>query len=159
MRLTPKIEATIVAQIRAGSFPSIAAESAGVPRRTFRRWLQRGRERQNSCYGRFRRHVREAQANARAKAEIDARSKDVKFWLRYGPGQATPPWAVAKRRARTGREAEASRVELLRLIGQLTQLLDPFPEARLVLTQFLDASAGEGAKSSTLLRSVANRDQ
>lgn len=157
MRLTPKIEATIVAQIRAGSFPSIAAESAGVPRRTFRCWLRRGRERRGRRYWRFWRHVREAQANARAKAEIDVRNKDVKFWLRYGPGQATPPWAAAKRRTRNGRAAETGRVELLKLIGQLTQLLDPFPEARLVLTQFLDASSAH--EGSTLLRSVANRDQ
>jgi hypothetical protein len=156
MRLTPKIEATIVAQIRAGSFPSIAAESAGVPRRTFQRWLQRGRERRGRRYWRFWRQVREAQANARAKAEIDARNKDVKFWLRYGPGQAAPPWAAAKRRARTGRDAAAGRLELLKLIGQLTQLLEPFPEARLVLAQFLDASTSEG---STLLRSVANRGE
>jgi len=46
-------------------------------------------------------------------------------------------------------------VELLKLIGQLTQLLDPFPEARLVLAQFLDASTRD---DSTLLRSVANRN-
>ncbi|MBL8799967.1 MAG: hypothetical protein JNM56_39155 [Planctomycetia bacterium] len=148
MRLTPNLVALIVAQIRAGSFPSVAAEAAGVPREVFRRWLRRGRQRRRGRYARFRRQVRQAQAQARAKAEMDARNKDVKFWLRYGPGQAAPPWAAAKRPARSRDAAVAHQAELWRLLGDLTALLAPYPEARLALTQFLDVrpdSAGSAA--------------
>lgn len=146
MRLTPELETLIVAQIRAGSYPAIAAESAGVPRHIFRRWLRRGRKRPRSRYRQFWRHVREAQAQARAKAEMDARNKDVKFWLRYGPGQTAPLWTAAKRRSRAKHDPAAASAALLQLVGQLTQLLDPFPEARLVLTQFLDAGCHASPK-------------
>lgn len=139
MRLTPELEALIVAHIRAGSFPLVAAESAGVSRRQFQRWLRRGRTRPQGPYRRFWQQVRQAQAQARAKAEIDARNKDVKFWLRYGPGQTAPPWTAAKRRVRRA-NPDNSATALLQVLGQLAQLLEPFPEARLVLTQFLTAS-------------------
>jgi len=151
MRLTPNLIALIVAQIRAGSFPSVAAEAAGVPREVFRRWLRRGRKRRRGRYARFRREVRQAQAQARAKAEMDVRNKDVKFWLRYGPGQTSPPWAAAKRQARARDAAAASLAELRGLLGELTDLLAPFPEARLALTQFLDARPDSAGSRSPAL--------
>ncbi len=41
-RLTPALQEQIVAYIRAGGFPHVAAEAAGLPRRVFKRWLERG---------------------------------------------------------------------------------------------------------------------
>ena len=41
-RLTPALQEKIVAYIRAGGFPHVAAEAAGLPRRVFERWLERG---------------------------------------------------------------------------------------------------------------------
>ena len=40
--LTPAVEQAILSFIRAGGFPVVAAEAAGVPRAVFERWLARG---------------------------------------------------------------------------------------------------------------------
>ena len=42
IQLTPPIVKQIVAGIRAGAYPHVAAEAAGVPAATFADWLQRG---------------------------------------------------------------------------------------------------------------------
>ena len=40
--LTPELQGRIVAFVRAGGYPHVAAEAAGVPRHVFERWLKRG---------------------------------------------------------------------------------------------------------------------
>ena len=43
-RLTPEVHQCIIEQIDQGNYPEVAAQFAGIPRRTFERWLHDGRE-------------------------------------------------------------------------------------------------------------------
>jgi hypothetical protein len=96
-RLTPEIEQRIVGFIRAGGFPWVAAEAAGIPRKIFQLWLRRGKKpRAKKLYRNFYHGVLEARAQARLSAELETRKNDPRFWLRHGPGRekaGTPGWA------------------------------------------------------------------
>ena len=94
-KLTDAIEHKILVWIRSGVYPHVAAEAYGVPRALFEKWMRHGEKHRTQPYRRFWRKVREAQAQARLKAEMDARAKDARFWLHYGPGKEiadTPGW-------------------------------------------------------------------
>ena len=43
-RLTKELQDRIVAFVRIGGYPDVAARACGVPRRTFFEWMQRGRD-------------------------------------------------------------------------------------------------------------------
>src|SRR5438105_1422557 len=89
--LTPAVEQAILAYVRAGGFPHVAAEAAGVPRAVFERWLARGQEPGGPAkYRAFLEAVRQAQAQARLGAEVSARDDKPLDWLRSGPGRETP---------------------------------------------------------------------
>jgi hypothetical protein len=61
----------ILASIRAGGYPHVAAAAYGVPRELFNRWLRRGRRRKGpQTYRRLWRLVSEAVGRARLKAEM-----------------------------------------------------------------------------------------
>ncbi|MBY0522215.1 MAG: hypothetical protein K2R98_02390 [Gemmataceae bacterium] len=109
--LTPEIERLIIAAIRKGTAPGIAAATAGGGGQDFKRWMRSEPP--------FRQKVRQAWAQARAEAEWEVRKKDVKFWLRYGPGKPMP-------RRRAGKEDEA----MMQLVSVLFTALTPFPDAR-----------------------------
>lgn len=79
--LAPGVQAVICAEILAGATAEIAAESAGVSRRSFTRWLELGRS-GVPFYEPFWRAVRTARAIVRAKTEGMARLKDPLAWLR-----------------------------------------------------------------------------
>lgn len=135
--LTPVLAETITAYIRAGGYPHVAAEAAGVPRRVFQRWLRRGRRRhapkelQDLC-----RAVLQAHAQARLKAEIAILDHKPLDWLRYGPGKETnniPGWTVAAKPIVRGPRAESNllldpRVQVL--IQVVLDALNELPEAR-----------------------------
>lgn len=147
IQLTAEVEQRILAAIRAGAYPHVAAEAAGVPRQLFRRWLRQGKRRPDRTYGPFYRHVRQAQAQARLKAEIDARDKDVRFWLRYGPGKESadnPGWtSTVKPRplppADTGARTAA---QWNALLARILQVLTAFPEARAALIEAMQNEKG-----------------
>jgi len=86
----------ILASLRAGGFPQIAAAAYGVPQNIFARWLSRGRSRkQSGPFRAFARQLGEAAARARLKAEMAVYRDDPRFWLRHGPGKETrqaPGW-------------------------------------------------------------------
>jgi hypothetical protein len=136
--LTPAIVQQIVAGIRAGAYPHVAAEAAGVPAATFADWLQRG-EQNHRRYREFAAQVRQAQAQARLKAEIDARAADPRFWLRHGPGKETPevpgwtqPVKVLHRAASPGDDPFGS-AEWALLWTTILAALQDFPDARRAL--------------------------
>jgi len=151
IRLTDEIAKRIVAAIRAGSYPHVAAQSAGVPRALFGRWLERGRQQRCGRYRVFLLQVREAKAQARAKAEIDARQKDAKFWLRYGPGKEisdAPGWMSGKS-SRSKRSGTANLdATLMDLLAILSRALIPFAEARTAVLAILDANHDSGKTNS-----------
>lgn len=90
-RLTPDLQRQVVAYIRAGSYPHVAAEAAGIPAEVFDDWLRKGSlQRAKKHYQQFRAAVLAAQAQARLSAEIAVLRDDPKTWLTKGPGKETP---------------------------------------------------------------------
>src|SRR2546421_628308 len=99
---TPELQQRICAFIRAGGFPRVAAEAAGVPAGVFERWLRRGkRRRAPDCYRAFAEAVAQARAQARLAAELqvfEKRPLDPPYhrtpspgpWSRTSPGRAAP---------------------------------------------------------------------
>lgn len=88
-KLTDDVLTQIVQLIRAGAYDWIAAESAGISRSTFYRWMAFGEEGQ-APYTEFAEQVTIARAQARAAAEIEVRRDNPAFWLRVGPGRSRP---------------------------------------------------------------------
>jgi hypothetical protein len=135
--LTPELQGRIVAFVRAGGFPHVAAEAAGVPQHVFERWLKRGgRGKVRQPYRDFADAVREAAAQARLKAEVGVFDKRPLDWLKCGPGKETPRrpgWSAAPR-AQPAAPRDAGEVLALRavqeLFGDLLKSLEAEPEVR-----------------------------
>jgi hypothetical protein len=127
----------ILASIRTGGFPHVAAAAYGVPAARFARWLRRGQAKGGPTkYRRLYAQVTEAVARARLKAEIGLYQSDPRFWLRYGPGRETsaaPGWTAATRPVY---QTDAQRAEGLAspefqvMVAELLRALGPYPEAR-----------------------------
>lgn len=107
--LTNELRDQIVAGIRSGGFPHVAAEAWGVPRAAFADWLRRGSgARAAEPYRSFATAIRSAQAQARLRAELEVFKDDPKIWLERGPGREgpdNPGWTSAVRPAETAAEA------------------------------------------------------
>lgn len=88
-KLTLEIQTQIAQLIRAGAYDWVAAESAGIGRSTFYRWMALGED-GRAPYTDFAREVVIARAQARAAAEIEVRRDNPAFWLRVGPGRSRP---------------------------------------------------------------------
>ena len=90
-RLTPQLRSQIVAAIRSGGYPHVAAEAFGVAKEIFDDWFKRGHENgAREPYLTFGREVSEAIAQARLRAEMSVFKDDPKVWLEHGPGRETP---------------------------------------------------------------------
>jgi hypothetical protein len=135
---------TILTYIRSGAYPQVAAEAAGVHRKTFLDWLGQGEKaKAREPYRSFARSVRQAAAMARVKAETDLREKDPRFWLKHGPGRETPEYP--------GWTGEVKPVDLQdphalpavdgpewnALCSKMLAALEAFPEARLALAEVM----------------------
>jgi hypothetical protein len=134
----------IVTQIRAGVYPQVAAEAAGVHREAFLEWVRRGEKpRASRVYRDFADDVRQASAAARASAEIELRAKDPRFWLKHGPGRETfdyPGWAAEVKPADL-RDPHAlpplDGPEWNALCFKMLSALAGFPDARQALAEML----------------------
>jgi hypothetical protein len=134
--LTPAVETTILAYVRAGGFAHVAAEAAGVSREVFEEWMRKGEgKRPNAKYRVFAVAVRQAEAQARLGAEVAALKGKPVDWLKAGPGKETtakPGWsALAKPRG--GRDKPASPLldpGVQELLRTLLRALERYPEAR-----------------------------
>lgn len=134
IELTPELERSILAAIRAGGFPHVAAAAFGVPSRLFKKWLRRGVRHKNSVYASFARNVCQAQATARLAAEMKTHDKDPRLWLRSGPGRETPEavgWTTFVRpRVRPLRRLNLfASPDFLQLLASLRAALATHPEA------------------------------
>jgi hypothetical protein len=136
-RPNPVLCQQICAFIRAGGYAPVAAEAAGVPGRTFQKWLARGlKSRAREPYRAFAQAIRQAEAHARLAAEMAAFKKDAINWLKSGPGRETanrPGWSmpVRARPAAEGRDGNPLlQPAAARALAALLQALTPFPEAR-----------------------------
>ena len=149
IRLTPELSEQIVAGIRAGGYPHVAAEARGVSKDLFDDWLKRGNQKNAwEPYRSFARDVRQAFAQARLCAEIAGFKKDPKLWLINGPGRASeqrPGWSVSVKP--TEATAETHNVLLdpdwMQLLHTVMQVLLAYPEAR---AQVADALMNLGKK-------------
>ena len=129
----------ILASIRAGGYPHVAAQAYGVSPKKLRRWTRRGR---------LARCVREAAARARLKAEMEAYEADSQFWLRHGPGKETrraPGWSTsAKPAAEIG--ADSSQLlaspEFQTRVTSLLNGLHSMPEARAIIAAVFGETQG-----------------
>jgi hypothetical protein len=126
----------ILAAIRAGGFPDVAAEAYGLSADLLHQWLRRGRLKKGSSrFRRFAAEVRQAAAQARLKAEIDVLKADARFWLRHGPGRETADargWTTpAKPQFQSDRGADLlASPAWSELWLRLLRALTPYPEAR-----------------------------
>jgi hypothetical protein len=143
--LTPQLIQDLVERIKAGAFEQVAAESLGVPFALYQDWLARGgRPRARPPYRELFAAVRQARAHARLMAEMDLRSSAPKVWLLHGPGRETtdaPGWS-SPTRPRRGGPAEPLNVlrhpEVVALINEIVEALQPYPEARDAVLRRLD---------------------
>jgi len=103
-KLTDELIDQIVALVRAGNYPAVAARAAGVPPRTFHRWMAMGRE-GKARYAPLLERIEEAEdlaeaalvASLRAHATRDAKlalafleRRFAKRWSRRDAGGALP---------------------------------------------------------------------
>ena len=146
--LTPERHAEIVAFIRAGAFPLVAAEAAGVPREVYRRWIDAGEKRRaREPYRGFAHAVRQALATARILQERALYEKDPKFWLAHGPGKETPdnpgwtgevrPVSLETALARSG----PARPEWEMILATIRRVLAGHPEASQAVAEALGGIA------------------
>ncbi len=132
---TPAVEQALVAYIRAGGFPHIAAEAAGVPREVFADWMRRGE--QPGARGRYRDFalaVHQAAAHARLGAEVSVRTDKPLDWLRNGPGResADSPGWTGNARARSSQVAQSPLLdpEVQALFAGMLEAVGDHPEVR-----------------------------
>lgn len=127
MLFSTEVQQRILASIRSGGTPEAAAESWGVPAKTLRYWLRDGRK-PGSPYGPFAAEVRQAQSQARLRAQAELLQKNSRAWLEFDQTeQASPePNALLATKA-------------LALLRQAAKLLIPFPDARQRLVEWLEA--------------------
>lgn len=134
--LTRALQEQIVAAIRAGAFPDVAAQAFGVSRRLFRHWRQRGRSDDSAePYRSFKQAVDAAIGQARLRAEMSVFEEQPRIWLQHGPGRETRErrgWTTAvKPQAGSRSSANAlMNVEIQRLFQAIVSALDDEPSAR-----------------------------
>jgi hypothetical protein len=141
--LTPEAERQLIAAVRSGVYPHIAALAVGLPRGVFKILMERGREQKHGRSRQLWLKVHEARAYARMRAEIEARNKDVKFWLRYGPGKTGAiafSWSVVRK---AGADHPGDPADWHALVAGLLDALTPFPEAKQAVLQALESAATE----------------
>lgn len=157
-KLTPAIQQAIVAYVRAGGFPHVAAEAAGVPADVFERWLQLGeRPRAAAKYREFADAVRQAAAQARLGAEVTARTDKPLDWLRGGPGRAAPHsdgW-TGPARAPSAASADSPLLspEVQQLVTTLLDALADHPQARAAVAAALQQVSPDSALKKPQRRS------
>ena len=142
IEITLELEAKIVASIRAGGYPIVAAQAWGVSKEMLERWLSRGRRKKaREPYRRFARNVDQALGQARLRAEMDAFKDDSKNWLKHGPGKelpGQPGWSALAKSTSTTEDKPTSlfaHPEVLHLLARVREVLGKYPEALTDLDQ------------------------
>jgi len=158
--LTPDLEGKILAAIRTGGFPHVAAEAFGVSPHTFKKWLRLGRNPKNTRYRTFAKNVKQAVATARLNAEMHTHQKDPKLWLRSGPGKETPAsvgWTTFVR-PQANNEGEIdyfASPAVLQFLALLEDALARFPEALQSVNLAITAwEKSRGRPTTTLLETA-----
>jgi hypothetical protein len=140
----------ILGLIRAGTYPWVAARAAGVTDEAFRQFM--------APTSPARAEIIQAEAQSRAKAEIDLKEKNPVAWLRYGPGRPRregPGWTgVAKAGSDGAEDVNAFRDELRRIVAVIGEFAarhpDVAPAAAEVLGLLDDKREVGGADAESL---------
>jgi hypothetical protein len=147
-KLTDELARGILAGIRAGGFPHVAAAAYGVELALWERWLRRGRRKHaREPYRSFVRKVEEAQGQARLRAEIAVLEKDIRAWLKHGPGRdrpGRPGWAAVVRPVPPPSKQTVDWLaspDFLRFAAMLRQVLAPYPDALAAVARMLSGEA------------------
>lgn len=145
--LTPKAQAEICAFIKAGGFPAVAAEAAGISKQVFEQWMAIGSrshcKRGQQIYKDFVAAVHQAQAIARLNAEIQAHENDPVQWLKCGPGKDSPDMPGWSTGVKPVLNAVNSRINILMdpsmqdTVSKLLKALEKHPDARLAVAKVL----------------------
>jgi hypothetical protein len=148
---TPALAQQIVAGIRAGGYPHVAAEARGVSRKLFERWLRLGgRKNAPEPFAGFAVEVRSAAAQARLRAEMHILDEAPRVWLEHGPGREGPGnagWSgsVKATDMATGQQQNPLLDErFLAHCRSMREALAPYPEAHAAL---MAAMAAMGKRS------------
>jgi hypothetical protein len=158
-KLTPAIQQAIVAYVRAGGFPHVAAEAAGVPAETFEHWMELAeRPRGAAKYRQLADAVRQAVAQARLGAEVETRSGKPLDWLRGGHGRPSAEsdgWTGPARAAPPASgEATFLSPEVQKLVAALLDALSSHPEARTAVAAALQQFSPDSARKRPHRRST-----
>ena len=153
LTLTPEHEAQLLGYIRAGGFPHVAAEAAGIPKEVFTSWLEcgSGPEAQEP-YQSFALRVKQALAHARLRAELEIWEKAPLNWLRYGPGRETPQspgWTGQVKPVLAEQENPEEWLadpEIAKIWQAIVESLEKFPEARLAVAEVFKKMKKEPAQ-------------
>jgi hypothetical protein len=153
MKRTPPTalqQQSIAAYVRAGGFPHIAAEAAGVPAAVFDDWMRRGRSpRARPVCREFFLEVTKAAAQARLGAEIAALKDKPMDWLKSGPGKEAkdrPGWTTTVKPFLADGTTSGDpllRAQVQALVARLLDVLAPYPEARARLAEELACHGDE----------------
>ena len=135
VRLTPELQRQILAAIRAGGYPHIAAQAFDVPPELFGDWLQRGAQSARAPWRGLARAVLAAHAQARLRAEIDVLARGPRYWLEHGPGRERPDkpgWssAIAPAGAALGPPNALCDREFLAVLQRLRAEFDEEPQVQ-----------------------------
>jgi hypothetical protein len=152
--ISAQAQTAILSYVRAGGFPMVAAEAAGVPRRDYLEWMRRGGQpRGGKKYRAFYLAVAQAHAQARLKAELEVFQNRPLDWLRYGPGRdepGAPGWGVAVKPAPQQDDDAQFTLDhplVAALVEELKAALEPFPEACAAASDVLAAATIPGTRS------------
>jgi len=141
--LTEQLKTQIIASIRSGAYAHVAAQAWCVSPALLDEWLRRGTgPGATEPYASFAKALREAEAQARLRAEMEAFQSDPRAWLSHGPGRESGDsrgWSAAVKAADgAGEGANPLRdPRFVELAVHLLTLLIPFPEARRLVAQAL----------------------
>jgi hypothetical protein len=134
IQLTDVLQTQILAFLRAGGSPEVAAQAAGVSAERFAQWMRWGRSRNGSArYRQFAEAIDQALAQARLGAEVAIRGEKPLEWLRHGSHESGRARSRADGLGR-GKASEAvsplATPEFRDLLSELLVALEPYPEAR-----------------------------
>lgn len=136
-KLTPERHKQIVDLVRAGNYPEIAAQAAGINAATYYRWMQKGED-GTAPYGEFREAIKEAQGTAEAHAVAIIRKAALD-----GTWQAAA-WFLERSKAERWRRKE--NVELTGKDGGPVRQQVVGDEQRAEVTALIDELAARRAK-------------
>jgi len=141
--LTPEREKQLVAFVRAGGHPHVAAEAVGIPKEVFDQWMQLGKPtgrgkntKPHPKYTKLWQAVMVARGQAQLRAEIKALDDEPLQWLKFGPGKETqerPGWSGLPRPVVREDNTTVNVLlspEMQGVFGAILQVLTPYPEAR-----------------------------